>query len=169
MKCLAVLIFSLLLTACGSVPHQPTISDADAVHRMIESFRTAIIERDKPRFLALFQDGPVLWQSVLGDATLARAREKRPSTAKAHANPASTPQSFIDMIASEEKRNEEKFWNIRIHTDGDIAAVTFDYAYFYDNEETNHGKESWLLVHTEGGWKIASVVYSVNVADKRVS
>ncbi len=27
-----------------------------------------------------------------------------------------------------------------------IAAVTFDHACFYDNEKTNHGKESWLPV-----------------------
>ena len=163
---LTLLIFPLLLAACGSIPHQPSANDSDAIHRVIESFRTAIIARDKPRFLALFHHGPLVWQSVLSDATLARNREKRPDAIKARVDPGSTPQSFIDLIASEEKRNEEKFWNIQIHTDGDIAAVTFDYAYFYDNAETNHGKESWLMVRTESGWKITSVVYSVNLPDK---
>ena len=166
MKILTLLIFPLLLAACGSIPHQPSANDSDAIHRVIESFRTAIIARDKPRFLALFHHGPLVWQSVLSDATLARNREKRPDAIKARVDPGSTPQSFIDLIASEEKRNEEKFWNIQIHTDGDIAAVTFDYAYFYDNAETNHGKESWLMVRTESGWKITSVVYSVNLPDK---
>lgn len=169
MKALTLLVLPLLLAACSSVPHQPTTNDADAIHRVIETFRTAIIARDKPGFLALFHDGPLVWQSVLSDATVVRAREKRPDSIKARVNPVSTPQSFIETIASDEKRNEEKFWNIQIHTDGDIAAVTFDYAYFYDNAETNHGKESWLLVRTEGGWKITSVVYSVDLPDKRAS
>ena len=163
MKSLIAFIFSLLLTACSTTMHQPTASDTEAINDVIESFRTAIIARDKPRFLSLFYDAPVLWQSVLSDDTLARNRIKQPRAVKARVNANSTPLSFIDTIVGEEKRNEEKFWNIQIHTDGDIAAVTFDYAYFYDNVETNHGKESWLMLRTDSGWKIASVVYSVSL------
>lgn len=132
------------------------------IGKVIEAFRTAILDKDKPKFLALFPaSGPVAWQSVIGDDNLRHMRLKRPETGKANPNPKYSHLSFIDNIVSEPERSEETFDNIRIDTDGEIASVAFDYRFLSDGRETNRGLESWSLVRTDAGWKIVSVVWSM--------
>jgi len=132
------------------------------VEALVESFRTAIIDKDRERFSRLFLREDIAWQSVVGDASLQRLREAKPDTPKLRIDPASTWVSFIDGIVASPKRLEEKFSDVRVTTDGDIASVYFDYSFNADGKETNHGHESWGLVRTDDGWKIVSVVWSVN-------
>ena len=136
--------------------------DIQRIEAVIEAFRTAIIEKDKARFVGLFVPGRVTWQSVRGDDTLRLARQKDPLAAKVRFAPEKTHLSFIDGIVGGTLPEEEKFSNIRIETDGDIASVFADYSFHQGERETNNGKEAWHLVRTEDGWKIASVVWSVN-------
>lgn len=132
--------------------------DIDCV---IEAFRTAIIDKDKPRFLALFPgSGPVTWQSVIGDDHLRQLRLKEPGTGKADPDPDKTHLSFIDGIVGDKASKAETFDNIRIDTDGEIASVMFDYRFLSDGRETNRGQEAWHLVRTDAGWKIVSVIWS---------
>ena len=164
---------SLLLAACllcaPAFAQQATNAAADpqaAAKReigvVVEAFRTAIIERDKPKFLALFPaSGPVAWQSVIGDDNLKQLRVKRPEAGKANYNPKYSHLSFIDGIVEDKANSEETFDNIRIDTDGDVASVAFDYRFLSDGRETNRGLETWSLVRTDEGWKIVSVVWSM--------
>ncbi|MGH8444161.1 MAG: nuclear transport factor 2 family protein [Solimonas sp.] len=154
----------ILLTACTGAPPKPVVVDHPDIRAVVESFRTAIIQRDKPRFMSLFlADTPITWQAVMEDGSLDRLRLTKPQAVKVRVKPDSTPQSFIDGIVHDDKLNEEVFENVRIDSDGDAAAVAFDYRYLYAGEETNHGREWWLLVRTDKGWKITSVVYSVTL------
>lgn len=132
------------------------------IGRVIEAFRTAILEKDKPKFLALFPaSGPVAWQSVIGDDNLKQLRVKRPEAGKANHNPKYSHLSFIDGIVGDKERSEETFDDIRIDTDGDVASVAFDYRFLQDGGETNRGRETWSLVRSDAGWKIVSVVWSM--------
>jgi hypothetical protein len=70
-------------------------------------------------------------------------------------------RSFIEGIVANTPRSEEKFENVRIDTDGDIASVYFDYSFHADDRKSNYGKEAWHLVNTDDGWKIVSVIWSV--------
>jgi hypothetical protein len=136
------------------------------IEAVIESFRTAIIDKDKPRFTALFLHENATWQSVVGEDNFRQLREGKPDAVKAKVDPKRTPATFIDGIASSPDRSEEQFRNVRIETDGDVASVFFDYSFLNNGRETNHGKEAWHLLRTEQGWKIASVVWSVNWTPK---
>ncbi|MFT3763877.1 MAG: nuclear transport factor 2 family protein [Pseudoxanthomonas sp.] len=138
--------------------------DVDAIRKIVESVRTSIIDKDKATFLGLFvSDDPreVNWRSVVDDAWLARIRETKPDAKKTRYLPQVNHVSFIESIASSKKSSEEKFSNIRIDTDGEIASVDFDYAFLTDGRQTNRGREMWQLLRTEGGWKIVSVIWSV--------
>lgn len=150
------------LVACASVAAPAPASDVAEINRVIESFKTAMVERDRERFLSLFLHDRVVWQGVNGDATLERMRIKLPKATKAPINPKNTHITFIDGIIKDPKRNEEVFDNVRIDTDGDIASVYFDYIYLEDGLEANHGAESWQLVRSKAGWKIVAVVWSEN-------
>ena len=163
MKTIARCFLMLLLAANALHAFAADDTDHPESRAVIESFRTSIIERDKPRFLALFVQPDLPWQSVLGDSSLAQLKVKRPEAIKARYKPDKNPTAFIDSIVKSEKRSEETFDNIRIDADADIAAVSFDYAFLSDGKKTNWGQESWLLVRTEAGWKITTLAYSINV------
>lgn len=144
---------------------QARMSPADeaAIRDVVERFRTTIIARDKAGFLALFLPGTVAWESAIGDESLRRLREKQPQAQKVKPDPKHNPVSFIDSIVTDPEPSEEKFRNLRIDGDGDVASVVFDYSFHSGPRETNHGVEAWHLVRTEQGWRIVSVIWSMNL------
>lgn len=150
----------LIIAAISSFAQKSVSSDETEVRKVVENFRIALIKKDKPLFLSLFLEGNIGWQTVTEDESLSRVKVKQPKAVKVFIDPKETYLAFIDWIAEDKKRTEETFSNIRINTDGDVASVGFDYAFLYDNRETNHGQEHWLLVRTENGWKITSVAWS---------
>ncbi len=137
-------------------------ADNRSVEAVVEAFRASIVDKDKPRFVKLFLHESTAWQNVVGDANLSKMREKRPEAVKVKVDPTNNPTAFIDEIVADKEKQEEKFRNVKIETDGDIASVFFDYSYHSAGKETNHGKEAWHLVRTDEGWKIVSVIWSVN-------
>lgn len=159
----------LLLLASTSLPAAAADNDHPDIRAVIESFRTSIIERDKPRFLGLFLQPEAPWQLVNGDATLAQIQRKRPEAVKARFKPENNPTAFIDAIVKSDKPKEETFDNIRIDADADVATVTFDYAFKSDGKIGNTGKECWLLVRTGEGWKITTLAYSYNLPEEKLT
>jgi|CXWL01.1.fsa_nt_gi CubicO group peptidase (beta-lactamase class C family) len=137
-----------------------TAAETRQIEAVLEAFRTAILDKDKERFLDLFLPGGTTWQAVKGDETLARIRPRQPDAVKVRLKPESNYRSFIERIVADPERTEEKFSNPRIETDGDIAVVTFDYSFHSGERELNRGKEAWQLVRTGEGWKILSVIWS---------
>jgi hypothetical protein len=161
-KPLILLLCALLsFTARADALPEKTDSAKKQIEGVIETFRTAIINRDKDRFTRLFLYEQPVWQSVMSDEALQRARQKNPQAMKVRFNPEKNYRSFIEGIVASTRRSEEKFENVRIDTDGDIASVYFDYSFHADDRKTNYGKEAWHLVNTDDGWKIVSVIWSV--------
>ena len=150
---------ALLLLALAS-PARCAPDDQAAIRQLIDSFRSAIVERDKPRFLGLFLHENVTWQAVTEDASLARVRLEQPDAAKTGFDAKNTPVAFADAFVKDPKGLDESFDNIRIDTDGDVASVAMDYVFLRDGRERNRGREHWLLVRAENGWKIAGVAWS---------
>ncbi|UNK50577.1 nuclear transport factor 2 family protein [Lysobacter sp. S4-A87] len=135
-----------------------------AILAVVESFRTSIIEKDRERFLDLFVQRDVPWQSVLDDKSLARIKVQHPEAIKARFKKDNNPVAFIDGIVASKNSSEETFSNIKVDSDGEVATVTFDYSFLSNGKPTNSGKECWILVRTEAGWKITTVAYSVTLA-----
>lgn len=163
------LIFSaalLLSTLCAVPPSIAGETDHPGIRAVIESFRTAIIQRDRQRFLSLFVKPDLPWQSVLSDEGLRQVKSDSPQAIKARFKPANNPTAFIDDIVRDKNASEETFSNIKIDADDDVATVTFEYSFLSNGRTTNWGKECWLLVRTEDGWRITTVAYSVTLAKK---
>lgn len=135
-------------------------ADANAIMQVANQFRNAIQEKDEQAFLGLFLHGDVTWQSAMSDALYERSKINKPSVTRVTHEPGRSPASFIQSIVRRAARDEERFRNIRIDTDGAVASVAFDFTFLRDHEVINSGREYWLLVKTDTGWKIASVVWS---------
>jgi hypothetical protein len=138
--------------------------DREKIEQVVETFRVSVIKKDKASFMKLFFSETIPWIGVVTDKSLAAAKAKktdasRPDPKKIFS--ASNPKQFIEGIVGDKEINEEKFDNVRIDTDGDVAQVWFDYSFNYDGYKANWGKEAWHMVRTPEGWKISSVIWSM--------
>ena len=144
-------------------------SEDQEIRAVIKTFEESIQTKDRELFLGLFLDEGVSWVGVFSEkimeeriALVKQINKKENKNIVATRKFLSSPQKFIESIISEEAPSREEFSNIQIHSDGNIATVYFDYAYYEDNKKQNWGSESWQLVLTIKGWKIQAVSFSIN-------
>lgn len=161
-RLLACLPISLLLL----VPPQARASDpaggaADRaeVQQLIEHFKSAIIAKDGASLRGMFLPGGS-WLQGLDKASLDLMRTKM---ANLNQFSSGTYEGFAEFVSKAPKPIEEVFHNVRIETDGTVGMVYFDYQFLEDNKVQNHGVETWQLVHTQDGWKISAMLYSVTM------
>jgi hypothetical protein len=64
------------------------------------------------------------------------------------------------LVSATTKSFDPEHSNVVIHTDGTIAAVYFDFVFNVDGKANNRGSETWQLVKSADGWRIASIIYS---------
>ncbi|MEW5251368.1 hypothetical protein [Microbulbifer discodermiae] len=146
--CLAFVILSV------AYANENQLQSHKEIREVIEAFRLSIIEKNESKFDNLFYDKSIPWLGVLG--------HKRSGVLPSQLgiNPGSYVQ-FISWIVSTEEKIEEKFWDIEILTDNEVASVHFKYSFHVDDYMSNWGDEAWHMIKTGDGWKISSVVYSV--------
>ena len=157
---------ALSVFAALSLPVHAAQDPADRarIEEVVEKFRVSIIKKDKASFMKLFYNDKTSWIGVTTDKSLAHINARKtdpnkPGPRKVY--DAGTPLKFIEGIVAEKEPSEEKFENVRIDSDGDVAQVWFDYSFHFDGYQTNWGKESWHMVRAPDGWKINSVIFSM--------
>lgn len=150
-----------LLTGMISAGHAATPTQDDAaqaqVRQVIERFQAAIVARDKATLESLFVPEGGAWFEVLGEDAWQRLKGRHPGMARFHPD---SFRHFAEFVAGSPQRMQEQFSNVRIHTDGAVAAVYFDFVFLADGKRTNTGSETWQLIHTGDGWKISAMAYS---------
>lgn len=144
-------------------PAQAQTGDEAAIRAVIETFRTAIIAKDKVALNRLPASDGISFLSAIDPATLARVRQRRPEAKRLQIG---SYAEFVAEITTSKVAQEEIFSNITIRSDGSVAAVTFDYDFRENGVVTNSGLESWGMVHGDDGWKIASIIYSASIPEK---
>jgi hypothetical protein len=136
-------------------------ADPATAHReiatLVQTFQSSISSKDGDKLQTLFLPEGSNWWSILDDATYATIKQKRPDASRVVAGDL---RKFANFIKTTAQAPREDFTNIRIQTDGMVGTVYFDYAFFLDSKQTNHGVETWQVLKTDGGWKISALVYS---------
>lgn len=132
--------------------------DVAAIHTVVEQFKAAIIAHDGRALDKLFLQSHDSWLVVADDAKWAKARARNPQAPKVFP---SSRKEFVDFIQNADKPVEERFYNVRIDTNGAVASVWFDFDFLIDGKVNNRGSESWQMVRAEDGWKIGSMLYSM--------
>ena len=159
LSCLAA---GLLLSAPHMARAEAPAQSRKQIAAVVETFRTALIKKDKEAFLRLFVKEDIVWIGVTTDASVEMlyANRPRPELKRPPKLFPGTLRGFIDAVAKDPTPVDEIFSNLRIETDGEVAQVWFDYIFMEGSYKGNWGKESWQLVRLESGWKIASVIWS---------
>ncbi|TJY63326.1 nuclear transport factor 2 family protein [Sinimarinibacterium sp. CAU 1509] len=159
--CVAVIVVTLYGPPAQATPNDP--KDVAAIQQIVERFGAAFRNKDVDSFPDLFYSAnpdEVIWQFVVEDTRLARIQKFKPKARKTRRLPGNNYLTAIQGIAADPLPTEEKFFNVKIDTDGEVGSVNFDYIVLVGGEEKNWGREMWHLVRTDQGWKIISVIFS---------
>lgn len=152
-------LLAIILAACLAAPAHAADADTDAIRQVVHQFQSAIVARDGKTLGSLFAQDGGSWLSVLDDAAYADAKARNPAAKKLMP---STWQKFADFVQHSAKPIEERFYDVRIDTNGAVASVWFDFDFLVDGKVTNRGSETWQLVRGDDGWKIQAMLYSVD-------
>jgi len=162
MRILLSLILALCLLSPSHAADRPAAGahavDVAAIQKVVEQFKAAIIARDGKTLGNLFLQEHDSWLSVADETIWAKAKSHNPQARKVIP---SSWKKFSQFIQESDKPIEERFYNVRIDTNGAVASVWFDFDFLIDGKVTNRGSESWQMVRAEDGWKISSMLYSM--------
>ena len=162
-------LFSVLLVAlsfttavhASDAPADTHAADRAQIQKVVEAFKAAIIAKDGKAVRGMFLPGGS-WLMAMDKAGLAKVRAKHPEAKQLVPG---SYEEFAGFVGSAPKPIEEVFSNVRIQTDGIVGTVYFDYRFEVEGKATNHGAETWQLVHTDDGWKISAMLYSAIMDD----
>jgi ketosteroid isomerase-like protein len=129
------------------------------IEHLLGDFHQAVMSHNCARVSSMFIDEGSTWFNVLSDVAYARALAKNPAALKLRH---SSFQEFAKFVSSSHAALDPQHSKVQIHTDGTIASVYFNYVFLIDGKPENQGSETWQLVKTSDGWKIAAVTYSSN-------
>lgn len=150
-----VAAMAMAVPAIGATPPSLSVEGHDLadLHTLWSRYQQAVAKKDARALLAMYVSENV---SVMGGIApksyaIITAANKQP-----------VPRTFLmtakENVVGEIKLPPDQTENLDIHSDGEIGSVSFDY-----RAKVGHGRIIWTTVHTNKGWKIASVVYSINV------
>lgn len=151
---LAVTFATLSTVSSGSeMPPQPTAE----IQQVVDTFKAAIIHHDGQGLKELFLVEHGNWLSVAHEELYRKIVEHHP---EAKAIQPSNFTSFADFVANAKEPIEERFYNVKIETNGTIGIVYFNFDFVDNGKIENRGDETWQLIKTDKGWKIAAMLYS---------
>lgn len=165
----AILVIGLLLSVPRAAYAQDPERSRQEIGQLVERFQAAIAAKDTTGFMQLFLREDITWNVVYTDDSVKRynATLKDPTIPHATKIQGGSPRRFIESIARSRQARSEAISNVRIDTDGEVAQVWFDFAFMIGDYRSAWGKESWQLIRTGDGWKIAGVVWSAEENPQR--
>ena len=128
-----------------------------AIEQVMKQYHEAVVTHDGTALSGLFLPDANIWLNVLTDSAYDRAQKKGMKAPKLRVG---SYRDFAKFVSSTSKALDPEHSNLTIHTDGTIAAVYFDYVFKSDGKADNRGSETWQLVKTVDGWRIAALTYS---------
>ena len=159
---LSLVLLALCLVSPAHAADRPAAgaraADVAAIQKVVEQFKAAIIARDGKTLANLFLQDHDSWLSVADEATWAKVKGLNPQARKVLP---SSWKKFSKFIQDANMPVEERFYNVRLDTNGAVASVWFDFEFLVEGKVTNRGSESWQMVRAEDGWKISSMLYSM--------
>lgn len=148
----------LALLAFAATPALAADSPKADIQAVVGQFQAALKTHDAKTLAALFTP-ECSWVEALGAESLVKVRTKKPDAGPYHT---STPAKFVEFVGSSKQPLEERFHDVRIETDGTVGIVYFDFEFLLEGKVQNRGAETWQMVRTADGWKIAAMLYSSN-------
>ena len=162
----SALAYSVAAMAADSPPayigtHTSTQQDTAAINKVIEDFGAAIKSRDSKLLSTLVLHSNILFDAPMAPDGIAMMRNK--VDVNFDGIRAGGYADFARFIGSTKDQVEEKFYNVKITQDKNVAWVMFDYEFVVNGKTQNYGVETWQMMKAaDEKWKIASVIWTMN-------
>ncbi len=138
---------ALLLLAAGAPLRAQGTAEEKAVFAAVQRLFDAMAARDaKAAEAVLMPQGR--YDSVRQDGAIGGA----------------THAAFLERLAAGKERMLEQMQNPRVFLRGGIATVWTEYTFHRDGKFSHCGVDSFHLLKTPEGWRIAGFVYTVETA-----
>ena len=160
MKRIIILIIIQSCFAQFSFCQSTSSSEKNKINSVLTEFMQYIETKDSVKMYNLFHKRTITWIGVYREVTQIQ-RQKKDSLALNYK--ISDYKTWFRNISSKVEPRREDFNNIQIIEDGSIASVTFDYSFWVNKKKGNWGKEFWHLIKEGEEWKIASVIFSIEL------
>ncbi|HEX4809040.1 MAG TPA: DUF4440 domain-containing protein [Bryobacteraceae bacterium] len=135
-------LLTLRLVLCF-LPVALTASDTTTETAVVQQFFDAMAAHDGAALSGLFTP----------EATVLSIRPDGASTA--------TPQQkWVERVASSKDKFLERMWNPKVLDHGSLAVVWADYDFHLNGVFHHCGIDSFTLIKTTAGWKIAGVAFT---------
>lgn len=154
-----LIIPCLLLIVLKGVAQEKT-EILPELNQVIEDFRISIIYHDDwEKFSNLFLHDSITWATINVGRTKVELSKANPNFKFYSSN----IKSFFQLLKSKIGEIEEKFYNVKITKRNEFATISFDYAFYINNQVNNWGTEYWSLIFFDNRWKITSVTWTTNL------
>jgi len=153
--------FLSIILLAASFALSAAAADTAPIEQVMAGFHQAVLSHDGDRLKSFFLPQGTAWFTVLTDEALLRVRAKTPDAPKVR--PGSF-QDFANFVSGSKADLDPKHTEVEIRSDGTVATAWFRFLFMIDGRETNRGSETWQLVKTEQGWRIAAIAYSSDPA-----
>lgn len=153
----SVLFFLLFSSFCFSQNH----SNKEQIKQVMTEFLNCIKTKDSTKFYSLFHEDPVVWVGATKDRSYQKILLKNPNEKQVFSD---SYKKFMRMVCKSSDM-EERYDNVKIIEDGNIASANFDYSFWLKGKMLNWGKEIWTLIKSDGKWKITSVSFSMEMTE----
>lgn len=158
-------ITAILIIANVQQPYAQQRADSNKqIGKIIDNYTQSVIKRDSITFYNLFNDETVIWCAALKDRSQGKEIESKGLQEAGSNYFSSTYKGFMRSLFRYEE-TEDKFDNIHITEDGTVATVNMDYSFWANGRMTNWGCKYLTLIKKDGNWKIASVLYSLELTE----
>jgi hypothetical protein len=157
-KVLLTCSIALTTVACST-----TQSKGSIANEIVNQFSVAVETKDVEAFKSLFLNESVTWLAIVSGADFAANYRSDPSAKKVNAHEI---VPFIEWASKSEEATEVRFFDCKSSGDGDVMATDCGYAFYLGGKRTNFGRECFLLINTESGWKISGMAFSSASAEK---
>ena len=169
----ACAIASTLLCGAASAADVPayigqritTAADTQAINKVIEDFQTAIKTKDRKLLSTLVLNSNILFDTPYHATDIVDVRNKYDVTFDGLHTGGYT--EFSRFLGTAKESLEQKFYNVKITQDDNLAWVMFDYEFVRAGKTQNHGMETWQMIKAvDNKWKIVSVMWTMKMPPK---
>lgn len=158
---LRIPLLAMLLVPSAALAAPPSRDDDQALRGIIESFDRAIADKRLSDMKALFYKDTIVWRGTLHPATKTAVGKM---TGKPQPDVEDTgAHQFLEDPRMAKVTLRERFGPPTIDTDGQLASISFNYAFEANGKVQNWGREYWQLVKTTEGWRILSLLFSATI------
>lgn len=140
----------------------PTDSKNSVVAEITAKFSRAVEEKNADHFKSLFLNEKVSWFAIISEQDLNR-NKANPTQKKVNLQEIGP---FSEWLVKTQEATEVKFSDCKASGDADVMVADCEYAFSLGGIKNNYGREVFILINTESGWKISGIAFSATGSKK---